>query len=125
MKRELEGGWFQWVEMPLPALLTIQSGINKPRYATLKGIKGAKTKEIKKVTAADLGLKLDELAGRQKVLKIYVPREDQEDRVHRGLAERGRRGAGAEVAAKCESAVGRTFASKCHPERSAASAFIP
>jgi electron transfer flavoprotein beta subunit len=73
VKRELEGGWFQWVEMPLPALLTIQSGINKLRYATLKGIKGAKSKEIKKVTAADLGLKLDELAGRQKVHKIYVP----------------------------------------------------
>jgi len=73
VKRELEGGWFQWVEMPLPALLTIQSGINKLRYATLKGIKGAKSKEIRKVTAADLGLKLDELAGRQKVLKIYVP----------------------------------------------------
>ena len=38
LKRELEAGWFQWVELPLPAVLTIQSGINKPRYATLKGI---------------------------------------------------------------------------------------
>ena len=38
VKRELEGGWFQWIEMPLPALLTIQSGINQLRYATLKGI---------------------------------------------------------------------------------------
>src|SRR6185369_18048289 len=35
VKRELEGGWFQWVGMPLPALLTIQSGINQLRYATL------------------------------------------------------------------------------------------
>ncbi len=42
VKRELEGGWFQWIEMPLPAVLTIQSGINKPRYATLKGIMAAK-----------------------------------------------------------------------------------
>ena len=73
VKRELEGGWFQWVEMPLPALLTIQSGINKLRYATLKGIKAAKTKEIKKVTATDLGLKMDELAKGQRVQKIYVP----------------------------------------------------
>jgi electron transfer flavoprotein beta subunit len=49
IKRELEGGWFQWIEMPLPALLTIQSGINQLRYATLKGIMAAKKKEIRKV----------------------------------------------------------------------------
>src|SRR5262245_44207800 len=36
VKRELEGGWFQWIAMPLPAVLTIQSGINQLRYATLK-----------------------------------------------------------------------------------------
>jgi electron transfer flavoprotein beta subunit len=52
VKRELEGGWFQWVALPLPALLTIQSGINQLRYATLKGIMAAKKKEIKKVPAA-------------------------------------------------------------------------
>ena len=51
MKRELEGGWFQWIAMPLPALLTIQSGINQLRYATLKGIMAAKKKEIRKATA--------------------------------------------------------------------------
>src|SRR3954447_25750468 len=56
VKRELENGWFQHVEMPLPALLTIQSGIRKLRYATLMGIKKAKTKEIRRVTAADLGV---------------------------------------------------------------------
>ncbi|MBI2188775.1 MAG: electron transfer flavoprotein subunit beta/FixA family protein [Acidobacteria bacterium] len=49
VKRELEGGWFQWLTMPLPALLTIQSGINQLRYATLKGIMAAKKKEIRKV----------------------------------------------------------------------------
>ncbi len=52
VKRELEGGWFQWVTLPLPALLTIQSGINQLRYATLKGIMAAKKKEIKKVVPA-------------------------------------------------------------------------
>ena len=51
VKRELEGGWFQYVAMPLPALLTIQSGINQLRYATLKGIMAAKKKEITKVGA--------------------------------------------------------------------------
>jgi electron transfer flavoprotein beta subunit len=52
VKRELEDGWFQHVEIPLPALLTIQSGGNKLRYATLMGIKKAKTKELKTVAAA-------------------------------------------------------------------------
>lgn len=55
VKRELEGGWFQWIDLPLPALLTIQSGINKLRYASLLGIKKAKTKEIRKVQPADSG----------------------------------------------------------------------
>jgi electron transfer flavoprotein beta subunit len=52
VKRELEGGWFQWVAMPLPAVLTIQSGINQLRYATLKGIMAAKKKEIRKAQPA-------------------------------------------------------------------------
>jgi electron transfer flavoprotein beta subunit len=56
VKRELEDGWFQHVEMPLPALLTIQSGISKLRYATLMGIKKAKTKEIKRLDPASLGV---------------------------------------------------------------------
>ncbi len=55
VKRELEDGWFQWVELPLPALLTIQSGISKLRYATLMGIKKAKTKEMKTMSAGELG----------------------------------------------------------------------
>ena len=46
VKRELEGGWFQWVALPMPALLTIQSGINQLRYATLKGIMAAKKKRF-------------------------------------------------------------------------------
>ncbi len=54
VKRELEGGWFQWLSLPLPALLTIQSGINQLRYATLKGIMAAKKKEIRKVAPAAL-----------------------------------------------------------------------
>jgi electron transfer flavoprotein beta subunit len=54
VKRELEEGWFQQIEMPLPAVLTIQSGGNKLRYATLMGIKKAKTKEVRQLTAAEL-----------------------------------------------------------------------
>jgi electron transfer flavoprotein beta subunit len=73
VKRELEGGWFQWIEMPLPSLLTIQSGINKPRYATLKGIMAAKSKPIQKLKLADLGLAAEALRPRQKISRIYVP----------------------------------------------------
>ena len=69
VKRELEGGWFQYVTMPLPALLTIQSGINQLRYATLKGIMAAKKKEIAKV-AAPPGL-----APRQKIVSLYAPQK--------------------------------------------------
>ena len=55
LKRELEAGWFQRLQLPLPALLTIQSGINKPRYATLMGIKKAKNKPLDRLTLGDLG----------------------------------------------------------------------
>jgi electron transfer flavoprotein beta subunit len=73
VKRELEAGFFQWIEMPLPALLTIQSGINKPRYATLKGIMAAKNKPIRKLSAADLGLSAQDLGPRQKIAAVYIP----------------------------------------------------
>lgn len=69
VKRELEGGWFQYVTMPLPALLTIQSGINQLRYATLKGIMAAKKKEIVKVAAPG------GLAARQKIVSLYAPQK--------------------------------------------------
>jgi electron transfer flavoprotein beta subunit len=71
VKRELEDGWFQHVDMPLPALLTIQSGISKLRYATLMGIKKAKTKEIKRVTPSDLGVAAG--APAISVERVYLP----------------------------------------------------
>jgi electron transfer flavoprotein beta subunit len=70
LKRELEAGWFQHLECPLPAVLSIQSGINKVRYATLKGIMDAKKKEIKTITRESLGLAIEPT---QKIEKIYVP----------------------------------------------------
>jgi electron transfer flavoprotein beta subunit len=63
VKRELEGGWFQWVAMPLPAVLTIQSGINQLRYATLKGIMAAKKKEIRKASVSSRGSALQTIVG--------------------------------------------------------------
>src|SRR6476619_389790 len=74
VKRELEGGWFQWVAMPLPAVLTIQSGINQLRYATLKGIMAAKKKEIKPVPAAAA-------AARQKIVSVYVPQKSKQTKI--------------------------------------------
>ena len=70
LKRELEAGWFQWMECPLPAVLTIQSGINKVRYATLKGIIAAKKKEITTIARESLGVAHETT---QKIEKIYVP----------------------------------------------------
>ncbi len=67
VKRELEGGWFQWVTMPAPAVITIQSGINQLRYATLKGIMAAKKKEIRSVKPAALA------PARQKIVALYAP----------------------------------------------------
>ncbi len=72
LKRELEAGWFHWIELPLPAVLTIQSGINKVRYASLKGIMAAKKKEIATVARESLGIVHQPT---QRVERIYVPQK--------------------------------------------------
>jgi electron transfer flavoprotein beta subunit len=70
VKRELEDGWFQWVSLPLPALLTIQSGISKLRYATLMGIKKAKTKEIRRILVNEAA---GARAGAVSLDRVYPP----------------------------------------------------
>src|SRR6476646_1336029 len=80
VKRELEGGWFQWVGMPLPALLTIQSGINQLRYATLKGIMAAKKKEIRKVPLAG------GLAATQQIVALAMPTRSKQTHMIAGSA---------------------------------------
>jgi electron transfer flavoprotein beta subunit len=72
LKRELEAGWFQWVELPLPAVLTIQSGINKVRYASLKGIMAAKKKEIATIQRGSLAVVHEPT---QHLKRIYVPQK--------------------------------------------------
>jgi electron transfer flavoprotein beta subunit len=81
VKRELEDGWFQHIEMPLPAVLTIQSGLNKLRYATLMGIKKAKTKEIKTVTPAAAA------ASSAVIEKIYAPQKSKQAQIFTGDAK--------------------------------------
>ncbi len=78
VKRELEGGWFQWVGLPLPALLTIQSGINQLRYATLKGIMAAKKKEIRKVQPGAAA------EPTQKILRVAFPEKAKQTQMLAG-----------------------------------------
>lgn len=80
VKRELEDGWFQWVELPLPALLTIQSGISKLRYATLMGIKKAKTKEVRRVDGATAGVSPASVS----IERVYLPHRKKETRIIKG-----------------------------------------
>ncbi|MFQ5640120.1 MAG: electron transfer flavoprotein subunit beta/FixA family protein [bacterium] len=87
VKRELESGWFQWVELPLPALLTIQSGINQIRYATIKGIMMAKKKEIKALGLEELGLSEGDVMNSGsglKFSKIYVPEKTKQTEILEG-----------------------------------------
>lgn len=78
VKRELESGWYQYMEMPLPAVLTIQSGISKLRYATLMGIKKAKTKEIRKFDAGALP------APALTIEKVYLPQKSKQTTIFEG-----------------------------------------
>ena len=71
VKRELESGWFQWVELDSPSSISIQSGINQPRYPSLKGIMGAKKKEIKVIPAPNIEKK-------QSISEIFVPKKSKE-----------------------------------------------
>jgi electron transfer flavoprotein beta subunit len=89
VKRELEGGWFQHIEMPLPAVLTIQSGISKLRYASLMGIKKAKTKEVKRLTLEELKVNA---TSQINVERVYLPEKSKQTQLFEGPAK--------EVAAK-------------------------
>jgi len=82
VKRELEAGYFQFIEMPLPAVLSIQSGINKLRYATLIGIKQAKNKPLRKVALAEVQSALGE--NQLKIEKLYVPQKSKKTEMLEG-----------------------------------------
>jgi electron transfer flavoprotein beta subunit len=84
VKRELEAGYFQYVDMPLPAVLTIQSGINKLRYATLIGIKQAKNKPMRKVTLADVQSAIG--GNLQKIERLYIPQKTKKTETLEGGA---------------------------------------
>jgi len=76
VERELENNQLQIVDLRLPAVVAVQTGINEPRYASLKGIMAAKKKEIRAVSLADLGLdaaKVGGQAARMRTLKVAPP----------------------------------------------------
>lgn len=84
VKRELEEGWFQNIDLPLPAVLMIQSGGTKLRYATLMGIKKAKTKELRKISASDLGASGASTAVLE---KITLPQKQKSTQIIPGSAK--------------------------------------
>src|SRR5204863_9147254 len=90
VRRELEGGINETVELPMPAVLTIQFGINQPRYASLKGIMAAKKKPFNAWSAADLGL-ADDAVGKAgamyEVKEVLIPERKSKVEMISGSAE--------------------------------------
>ena len=77
VKRELESGWFQWVKLPLPASISIQSGLNTPRYPSLKGIMGAKKKEVRVISASAH----QDAEKSQTMNKVFIPQTSKQTEV--------------------------------------------
>ena len=84
VKRELENGWFQHVSMRLPAVLAIQSGISKLRYASLMGIKKAKTKEVKVLRISDLNVSIAPVIGLD---RVAMPEKIKQTQMLQGSAK--------------------------------------
>ena len=85
VKKELEGGWFQWTNLSLPASISIQSGINIPRYATLKGIMMVKKKTVDDINIENLSL--DNISSKTTINKIYAPDKSKETQFIEGSAD--------------------------------------
>ena len=96
VERELEGGALEVVKLPLPCLLTAQTGMNEVRYASLKGIMQAKKKPLDKKGLGDLGLDKSTVAAKARIEKIYTPQK----------------GAGAEILSGSKDEVAQKFVGK-------------
>jgi electron transfer flavoprotein beta subunit len=85
VNRELEGGLNEVLEMKLPAVLSIQSGINQPRYPTLPGIMKAKKKRLDVMKAADLGLtELGKAGSKTELIKMFIPVSEHKAEIIQG-----------------------------------------
>ncbi|WP_254864049.1 electron transfer flavoprotein subunit beta/FixA family protein [Halovivax gelatinilyticus] len=87
VRRELEGGVEELTEVELPAVLTIQTGINEPRYASLRGIRQAQRKELEAKSLDDVGLDDGVVEGSLELTAMYEPEAESEARVWEGSAE--------------------------------------
>ncbi len=87
VRRELEGGIEELTEVDLPAVLTIQTGINEPRYASLRGIRQAQQKEIAPRDLADLGLEPESVDGALELTDMYEPESESDATIFEGDAE--------------------------------------
>lgn len=85
--RELEGGVDELVDVELPAVLTIQSGINEPRYASLRGIRQAQSKELRLDSLADLGLDSTVFDDRIELVSTMKPDVEGEATIWEGEPE--------------------------------------
>jgi len=86
VRRELEGGVEELTDVELPAVLTIQTGINEPRYASLRGIRQAQSKELDVQTLADLGLDAVAADSRLDVAEMFVPETESDAELFEGDA---------------------------------------
>jgi len=78
VRRELEGGVEELTDVELPAVLAIQTGINEPRYASLRGIRQAQSKEIDVQALDDLGLDAGDVASSLDVTAMYEPETESD-----------------------------------------------
>ena len=91
VNRELEGGLEEIIEIKLPTALTIQTGINEPRYVSIMGIRKAMKKEIKILSLADTDLdelEVGETGSWLKVETLFVPPVEKQAEFLRGTPER-------------------------------------
>ena len=87
VRRELEGGVEELVDVDLPAVLTIQTGINEPRYASLRGIRQAQSKEIAHQTLDDLGLDPSMAESPIDLTEMYEPETESETQYFEGSVD--------------------------------------
>ena len=73
VRRELEGGLLEVEELPMPCVVSIQTGGNTPRYASIMGIKRAGARPLEEKGTADLGLADADFESKTKLLRLYVP----------------------------------------------------
>jgi len=85
--RELEGGVEELTDIEIPAVLTIQTGINDPRYASLRGIRQAQSKELAEYSLADIGLDAAEIESPLEQTSLYEPETEGEATVFEGSPE--------------------------------------